>query len=151
MVADTPRPEDTPKFRSPKRSLALAFRLSRDRWKAKATCRLREIKTLRVRVRDLLVSRDLWKAKALYLQEQLQQPDGSIPVPALPPPPAADGTRTGSAADAVAQPAALLPTTPAADPGPAVLPTAAAADPGPAASYHTVDDAPKKKRRRARR
>lgn len=73
MTADEQRPDDTPMYRSPKRSLALSFRLSRDRWKAKATLRLQQIKTWRVRSRDLQASRDLWKQKALHLQEQLHQ------------------------------------------------------------------------------
>jgi hypothetical protein len=78
MPADEPGPQDGPKFRSPKRSLALAFRLSRDRWKQKATRRLQEIKAFRVKVRDLQVSRDLWKEKALHLQRQLQQAPGQL-------------------------------------------------------------------------
>jgi hypothetical protein len=133
MVANTPCPEGTPQFRSPKRSLALSFRLSRDRWKAKAACRLQEIKTLRVRVRDLQVSRDLWKAKALYLQEQLQQLSAGIPV-ATPNPQTAARCSTAATpvADTVAEP-----------------PPAPPANPDPIVSGHTAADAPKKKRRRA--
>jgi hypothetical protein len=76
MPADELHPQDTPKFRSPKRSLALSFRLSRDRWKAKATRRLQQIQAFRVRVRDLQTSRDLWKAKAQHLQRQLEELQG---------------------------------------------------------------------------
>lgn len=76
MPTNEPRPEDTPLFRSPKRSLALSFRLSRERWKAKATSRLQQIKAFRVRVRDLQISRDLWKDKALHLQRQLEELQG---------------------------------------------------------------------------
>jgi hypothetical protein len=68
------RSEDAPKYRSPKRALARAFRLSRDLWKTKADQRGKRIKALQIRVRDLAVSRDLWKTKALHLQEQLRHP-----------------------------------------------------------------------------
>ena len=74
--SDPSRAEETPEFRSPKRALARSFRLSRDRWKQKATQRREEIKALQIRVRDLETSRDLWKEKALYLQAQLQQLQG---------------------------------------------------------------------------
>jgi hypothetical protein len=74
-------PDDTPEFRSPKRCLARSFRLSRDRWKAKAAERLQQIKALKVKVRDLEVSRELWKAKALHLQAQLAQQLGVVPAP----------------------------------------------------------------------
>jgi len=75
MPADE-RPQDTPQFRSPKRSLALSFRLSRDRWKAKASRRLQDIKACRVRIRDLQTSRALWKEKALHLQRQIDELQG---------------------------------------------------------------------------
>jgi hypothetical protein len=68
---DSSGPEPTPKFRSPKRTLARAFRLSRDRWKVKATRRREELRALKVRLRDVEASRQLWKQKALHLQEQL--------------------------------------------------------------------------------
>jgi hypothetical protein len=73
--------DDTPEFRSPKRCLARSFRLSRDRWKAKAAQRLQQIKALKVKARDLQASRDLWKAKALHLQDQLAQRLGVVPPP----------------------------------------------------------------------
>lgn len=75
--ADPKATEQTPQFRSPKRALVRAFRLSRDRWKQKANQRRQQIKTLQIRVRDLQVSRDLWKDKALHLQQQLQHFQGS--------------------------------------------------------------------------
>lgn len=65
--------EGPTEYRSPKRCLAHSFRLSRDRWKAKATDRLAAIHSLRGRVRDLACSRDLWKRKALYYQDLLRQ------------------------------------------------------------------------------
>ena len=73
--------DDTPEFRSPKRCLARSFRLSRDRWKHKATLRRQEIKALRVNLRDVEVSRDLWKDKALHLQAQLQELLAVVPPP----------------------------------------------------------------------
>lgn len=63
--------EPAPEFRSPKRALARSFRLSRDRWKAKAGKRRVEIRVLKVRLRDLETSRDLWKQKAAHLQAHL--------------------------------------------------------------------------------
>ena len=77
--ADPSRAEQTPEFRSPKRALARAFRLSRDRWKQKAGQRRQQIKALQVRVRDLQTSRDLWKDKALHLQAQFQQLQAATP------------------------------------------------------------------------
>jgi hypothetical protein len=94
------RDDDAPEFRSPKRALARSFRLSRDRWKDKATRRRQQVKALQVRLRDLEVSRDLWKDKAAHLEAQLQQlrggaaraadgpagpPDGGPPPPAAAP------------------------------------------------------------------
>jgi hypothetical protein len=63
--------DEAPQFRSPKRTLARAFRLSRDRWKEKATQRREELRSLKVRLRDVEASRELWKQKAAHLQEQL--------------------------------------------------------------------------------
>jgi hypothetical protein len=70
---DSPHAADTPEFRSPKRALARAFRISREGWKRKAGERRKQIKALQIRVRDLEVSRDLWKEKALHLQGQVEQ------------------------------------------------------------------------------
>lgn len=36
---------------------------SRDRWKARATTKQQEIRRLRVRIHDLLLSRDRWKQR----------------------------------------------------------------------------------------
>jgi hypothetical protein len=68
---DTSGPDQPPQFRSPKRTLARAFRLSRDKWKAKAGERRAQIRSMKVRLRDVEASRDLWKQKALHLQQQL--------------------------------------------------------------------------------
>lgn len=82
--------EEAPEYRSPKRSLALSFRLSRGRWKRKATERLAAIRCLRGRVRDLAVGRELWKRKALYYQDLLRQA-GRLPAADLLPPDAFAG------------------------------------------------------------
>ena len=135
MPADEFRPEDAPKFRSPKRALALSFRLSRDRWKAKASRRLQEIKAFRVRVRDLQVSRDLWKEKAQHLERQLQDALGL----------AATVRQDDPAPD-------LLPTapTPGAAPASAALGVPSDQPPPPGAPAVTEATDPKKKRPRAR-
>jgi hypothetical protein len=106
-AADSSHP-DAPEYRSPKRSLAHSFRLSRNRWKAKATQRRDQLRAIKVRLRDVEASRELWKTKALHLQEQLHHPSPSagtslpqnpaggrsveptLPPPAAPLPQAAD-------------------------------------------------------------
>jgi hypothetical protein len=90
MEAASSRDETRP-YRSPKRSLAHSFRLSRDRWKQKATQRRRQVKALQVKARDLEASRELWKARALAAEAQLQQPCG--------PAPSAEPDQPGPAAD----------------------------------------------------
>jgi hypothetical protein len=100
--------DETPEFRSPKRCLARSFRLSRDRWKHKATLRRGQIKTLQVKVRDVEVSRDLWKDKALHLEAQLRELLGVVPPPHdalpaltdLPAPPPTDQTPPDAREDA---------------------------------------------------
>src|SRR5262249_48144586 len=95
--ADSSHPEESPEFRSPKRALARAFRLSRDRWKQKAAVRPQQIKARQARARALKASRALRKDKALPLQAQLQalqagatpQPDGCTSAPPTQPDPAA--------------------------------------------------------------
>jgi hypothetical protein len=42
-----------------------ALSLSREKWKTRVAAKRREIRALRVKVRDLQVSRDLWKRRAL--------------------------------------------------------------------------------------
>jgi hypothetical protein len=116
-AADSSGPDEAPKFRSPKRTLARAFRLSRDRWKAKATQRREQLRDLKVRLRDVEVSRDLWKQKALYLQEQLDHRSGLSSAPgtedaaadSAPPSVQAAGPQLGSSAAAPA--ATALPPT----------------------------------------
>ena len=49
------------------------FKQSRDKWKARAAEKQKRIKSLNVKVRDLLRSRDHWKLKAKQLQDQIHQ------------------------------------------------------------------------------
>lgn len=66
-------PHDTvPAFRSPPRILIPKLVDSRDKWKAKAARRKRELKKAQIRARDLAVSRQRWKERALAAEQQLQ-------------------------------------------------------------------------------
>jgi hypothetical protein len=46
-----------------------ALILSRKKWKARVAAKHREIRTLRVKVRDLEISRNLWKQRAVAATE----------------------------------------------------------------------------------
>jgi hypothetical protein len=145
-AADAPGPEDTPVFRSPKRTLARAFRLSRDRWKKKATVRREQLKALHIRIRDLEVSRALWKEKALHLQRQLDErldreaalpqqqaqdaagPSGAEQLAAAAPAPGALQPAALSAPDSVPLPEQRRHTPAAAAAAPAAAPAAAVTD-----------------------
>jgi hypothetical protein len=90
-------------FRTPPRILIPKLVKSRDAWKAKATTRKAQRKTLEIRIRDLEASRDLYKLRAQQLQQQLDQLQKPAPAPAPPPPapknsndPAADTTTSTS-------------------------------------------------------
>jgi chromosome segregation ATPase len=61
-----------PSFRSPPRILIPKLVRSRDRWKAKAAQRKRDLKAAQIRTRDLASSRQRWKARALGAEQQLQ-------------------------------------------------------------------------------
>jgi hypothetical protein len=135
-AADSSGSDDAPKYRSPKRTLAHSFRLSRDRWKTKAAQRRAQLRALKVRLRDVEASRDLWKTKALHLQEQLQH------------------LSAAAAAPLSQQPGGAEPILPA--PAGAPTPHATDLDPAPPVPGHAVDPPPaastqqafKKKRRR---
>jgi hypothetical protein len=135
-VADSSRPDDAPEYLSPKRTLAHCFRLSRDRWKAKATHRREELRAMKVRLRDVEASRELWKTKALHLQEQLHHLSAAATEP-LPQDPAGGCDLAGdrSAQPTLPEPAAAplplpadLDPTPPAPPQAAVAPTVASAE-----------------------
>jgi hypothetical protein len=46
-----------------------ALILSREKWKGRVAAKHREIRALRVKVRDLQISRDLWKQRALAVTQ----------------------------------------------------------------------------------
>jgi predicted nucleic acid-binding Zn-ribbon protein len=46
-----------------------ALTRSRQKWKDRVAAKHREIRSLRVKVRDLQVSRDLWKRRALAIKD----------------------------------------------------------------------------------
>lgn len=135
--ADDSPDDDTPEFRSPKRCLARSFRLSRDRWKLKASQRRQQIKALQVKARDLEVSRDLWKAKALHLEAQLAERLGVVPPPEEGEPTLGQAPDHGRPADHAPQ---------AAPPGDCQTPPAGTASP-----HDPQEVPPPKKARRARR
>jgi len=60
-----------PSFSSPPRILIPKLVESRDKWKAKATRRKRELKKEQIRSRDLCASRKRWKERALAAEQQL--------------------------------------------------------------------------------
>ncbi len=63
----------TSPFRTPPRILIPKLVRSRDAWKAKATARKAQRKTLEIRVRDLEASRELYRQRAEQLQLRTQQ------------------------------------------------------------------------------
>ena len=70
---DGPTTNDAaPSFRSPPRILIPKLVESRDKWKAKAARRKKDLKKAQIRGRDLSVSRRRWKERALAAEQQLQ-------------------------------------------------------------------------------
>lgn len=59
-------------FLTPPRILIPKLLRSRDAWKAKATQRKAQRKTLSIRVRDLTASRDRHRQRADHLQQQME-------------------------------------------------------------------------------
>ena len=53
-------------FKSAPARVVLMLTRSRQKWKQRVADKQREIRRLRVRVRDLEISRDAWKKKALF-------------------------------------------------------------------------------------
>jgi hypothetical protein len=136
MPAENPSgPEQPAKFRSPKRTLARAFRLSRDRWKAKAGERREQLRALKVRLRDVAASRALWKQKALHLQEQLDALT-ALPSPSLP------EASSASLPQPSLEPSGWAPPDQAVDP-----PAFSAAAPSSAAPASSAEPVKKKRRR----
>jgi hypothetical protein len=65
--------QEAPGYLSPKRVLARAFEISRDRWKGKYKALQEELKALRTDVRDLRRSRERWRAKAEALEQKAKE------------------------------------------------------------------------------
>lgn len=55
------------------RQLALSFRESRDKWKRKCQDAKAEVRSLRIRIRDLELSRSKWRDDAEMLQIEQQR------------------------------------------------------------------------------
>lgn len=60
-------------FRTPPRILIPKLVSSRDKWKAKATIRKRQLHKEKIHSRDLTLSRRRWKERALTAEGELQQ------------------------------------------------------------------------------
>ncbi len=58
---------------APARVVSMLTR-SREKWKERVAAKQREIRRLRVKVRDLEISRDAWKEKALAQSASLSSP-----------------------------------------------------------------------------
>jgi hypothetical protein len=65
-------------YRSPKRCLIQAFRKSRNQWKLKAQQRNRQLKVLKVRVRDLEHSREHHAQQAQVARAALRQAEQKV-------------------------------------------------------------------------
>ena len=60
-------------FRTPVRILLPKLLKSRDGWKAKSHQRKAQLKSAKVKIRDLLASRDMWRQRTEQLQEENRQ------------------------------------------------------------------------------
>ena len=69
---------------------------ARQRWQQRAVAKQREIRKLRVSVRDLKASRDLWKQRYQALQQQRATPPETAPL-RLPCPVASEVSLPGGA------------------------------------------------------
>jgi hypothetical protein len=63
---------------APARVVSMLTR-SREKWKQRVAAKQREIRRLRVKVRDLEISRDAWKEKALAQAASPSSPENLIP------------------------------------------------------------------------
>lgn len=80
--------QDAPKYLSPKRVLARAFELSRDRWKEKYKSLQTKVKALRTEARDLRRSREQWRANAEALEQKTKELETQLKEQVGSPPPA---------------------------------------------------------------
>ena len=72
MECPTTSNDAAPSFSSPPRILIPKLVESRDKWKAKAARRKRELEKEQIRSRDLSASRGRWKERALAAEQQRQ-------------------------------------------------------------------------------
>ncbi len=77
-IAATGEHVDEIAYRSPRRCLIRAFRMSRDRWKKKALQRNAAVKVLKVRVSDLERSRQQYREQAQQARLELAQAQQQI-------------------------------------------------------------------------
>ena len=103
----------TSPFRTPPRILIPKLVRSRDAWKAKATARKAQRKTLEIRVRDLEASRDRHRQRADQLQQQVDPLDHQLArarAAAVPPPEvSSQKNSTGPAAATIPPASSTLP------------------------------------------
>ena len=64
-------------FSCPPERLARLFHAGREGWKQRAAAKQKEIRYLRVKVRDLAASREFWKQRAL--QDRTARADAATP------------------------------------------------------------------------
>jgi hypothetical protein len=58
-------------FKSSNNRLVNFFKSSRDKWKQKATARHKEIRALKIKVRDLQESRNNWKRSLIIINKTI--------------------------------------------------------------------------------
>ena len=71
VLVESEGPSEGQGFRSPLRILVRSFRMSRDKWKAKAGQLRVELKRLKVSVHDLQQSRAAWRVRAEQAEGEL--------------------------------------------------------------------------------
>ena len=59
-------------FKSQAKRLVRLFRKSRENWKETALLRQKKLRTLEIKVRDLLRSRENWKQRAMTAEKELR-------------------------------------------------------------------------------
>lgn len=101
-------------FQTPPRILIPKLLRSRDAWKAKATARKAQRKTLEIRVRDFTASRDLHRQRAEQLQLRVTQLETQLAdtrrtPPAPPAPNPAQKNSTDPAAATTTSPSSTSP------------------------------------------
>ena len=65
-------------FSTPVRILLPKLLKSRDDWKAKSHQRKAQLKSAKIKIRDLSVSRDMWRDRTEQLQERLERAEHEL-------------------------------------------------------------------------